>query len=433
MQTVKTLQNVTATGPALFNLVRSKASNTFKDRIPAATQDNIKDIATALFDAPENLNEYSHILLNQIGRIKVDYAMFTNPMAVLKKGRLDFGDTIEDIFVDMPEAHDFSEAKDDGSIFKNDIPKSIMAFYTRNYRVFYTKTLTEDNWRAAFQSWGQLDNFINAVFATFHTASQNDEFLSMMQLINQYGTDGRLAVVKCDAVTDKESAENLLVKIKATANRFKFPSAEYNSCGVLNTTAPSQLTLIISADADAFTDVKALAAAFNVEYQKMSYRKIVVPSFGDSTNAEMKNVQCVLIDDRFFQVYDCLERVRWLDNPENLTTKYWYHFWKIMFVCPWAQAVAFTAGTSTISGVTVAPASTAQSRGATVQCSATVSGTGLYNKAVSWNVSGNSDTSTEIDENGTLHIGANEAGPITVTATSVQDTTKNGTAEYTIS
>ena len=58
MQTVKTLQNVTATGPALFNLVRSKASNTFKDRIPVATQNNIKDVATALFDAPENLNEY---------------------------------------------------------------------------------------------------------------------------------------------------------------------------------------------------------------------------------------------------------------------------------------------------------------------------------------------------------------------------------------
>lgn len=433
MQSVATLQNVTATGPALFNLVRSMASNTFKDRIPEATQNNIKDIAAIIFERPEHLNEYTHILFNQIGAIKVDYAMFTNPLAVLKKGRLEYGDTIEDVFVETPKSKDFSEAKDDGSIFKNEIPRSIMAFYSRNYRVFYPQTTTEDNWRAAFQSWGQLDAFVAAVFASIQAAAQNDEFITMMQLVNQYGNDGRMAVVQCDPVTDKESAENLLVKIKATANRFKFLNANYNSCGVLNSTAPTQLTLLVNADTDANMDVKALAAAFNIEYQKVSFRKIVVPDFGDASTPNMQPVQCVLIDDRFFQVYDCLERVRWIENPENLTTKWYYHFWKIMFVCPWAQAVAFTSGESSVTGVTVSPATTTLTKGSTTQCSAEVVGTGLYNKTVSWNVTGNSDSATQIDENGTLHIGANEAGPLTVTATSVQDSTQKGTAEYTIS
>lgn len=433
MQTVKTLQNVTATGPAQFNLIRSMASNTFQDRVPQATRDNINAIASVLFERPEFLNEYAHILINQIGAIKVNYAMFTNPLAVLKKGRLDYGDTIEDIYIEVPTAKDFSEAKDDGSIFKNAIPRSIMAFYTRNYRVFYPMTTTEDNWRAAFQSWGQLDAFVAGLFASIEAAAQNDEFKTMMHLVNRYGQDGRLAVVKCDPVQDKESAENLLVKIKATANRFKFLNADYNSCAVLNATQPSQLTLLVNADADAYIDVKALAAAFNLDFQKVSFRKIVVPDFGDSETPNMQNVQCVLIDDRFFQVYDCLERVRWIENPENLTTKWYYHFWRIMFVCPWAQAVAFTSAETSITGVTVSPTTTSLTKGSTMQCIAEVTGTGLYNKTVTWSVTGNSDSTTKIDENGTLHIGASEAGPLTVTATSVQDSTQNGTAEYTIS
>lgn len=433
MQSVATLQNVTATGPAQFNLIRSMASNSFQGRVPQATRDNINAIASVLFERPEYLNEYAHILINQIGAIKVNYAMFTNPLAVLKKGMLEYGDTIEDIFIEVPTAKDFSEAKDDGSIFKNAIPRSIMAFYTRNYRVFYPMTTTEDNWRAAFQSWGQLDAFVSGLFASIEAAAQNDEFLTMMQLVNKYGQDGRLAVVQCDPVQDKESAENLLVKIKATANRFRFLSADYNSCGVLNATQPAQLTLLVNADADAYIDVKALAAAFNVDYQKVSFRKIVVPDFGDAATPEMKNVHCVLIDERFFQVYDSLERVRWNENPENLTTKWYYHFWKIMFVCPWAQAVAFTAADTSITGVTVSPSSTTVSKGTTTKCTAEVTGTGLFNKTVIWDVSGNTDSATQIDENGTLHVGANEAGPITVTATSVQDDSQKGTAEYTIS
>lgn len=78
--------------------------------------------------------------------------------------------------------------------------------------------------------------------------------------------------------------------------------------------------------------------------------------------------------------------------------------------------------TSTITGVGVTCSPTTVAAGGTAQCSANVQGTGSYNSAVTWSVSGGSITA-----NG-LVLAPASAGTLTVTATSVQDPTRTGTA-----
>ena len=435
MKSVNTVQKVTARGYNLFNLVRSMAGNDFKDRVPVATQDNIKEIGSYLFSHEMRINDFSNILVNQVGKIWITYLMFKNPLAILKKGQLEYGDTVEDLYLGLPKAHSFEDGAEDGAVFAREIPESLMAFYRRNYRVFYKVSISEDQWRAAFTSWGELDRFVASVFQSMYSAAQNDEYLTMLNIINRYGTDGLLPSITVSEVTDKETAENLLVAIKATANKFVFPSTEFNGVGVpSNVNNPSSLVLIVTADADAYMDVKALAAAFNVEFSKISYRKIVIPSFGDAENEDMKKVCAILCDERFFQVYDCLERFKNIENPEKLYTNWFAHYWRIMFACPWANAVAFTTVKPVVSSVTVSPSAGAQAKGSTIQCSAKVDGTGVFSKRVAWAVSGNSDDTTTINANtGVLTIGKNETGPITVMATSVYDSGKSGSAQYTIS
>lgn len=435
MQQVTKLAKVTATGHNLFNLVRSMASSSFKERIPQATQDNIKETASAIFSSERTFNEFSDILINRIGKVTIEYMMFTNPLAVLKKGRLEYGDTIEAIYIELPEAHDFeTEAVYSGEVFAREIPKTLTAFYRRNYRVFYKTSMSEDQWRAAFTSWGELDRFVAALFQTLYTAAQYDEFLAMLNIINEAGENGDIKSVTVAPVTDKESAENLLVSIKAHANKFVFPSAEYNTSGVLsNTPDKSNLVLFVDADADAFIDVKALAAAFNIEYTKLNYRKIVIPAFGDADHTNMQKVVAVLADERFLQVYDCLERFKNIENPSGLNTNWYAHYWRIMFACPWANVVAFTTAEPTITSVTVSPSSGQQNKDTSIQLTANVQGTGVFSKRVTWSVYANTDNSTKVSNSGVLYIGKNESGTLTVKAVSVEDSTKYGTAEYTVS
>ena len=85
-----------------------------------------------------------------------------------------------------------------------------------------------------------------------------------------------------------------------------------------------------------------------------------------------------------------------------------------------------------ITDVTVDPDAAEVEVGETLKFNATVSGTGDYNKGVTWSVSGNNSTGTTIN-GGLLTVAADEtAASLTVTATSVGDNTKSGTATVTV-
>jgi hypothetical protein len=86
---------------------------------------------------------------------------------------------------------------------------------------------------------------------------------------------------------------------------------------------------------------------------------------------------------------------------------------------------------STVTSVEVAPATATVQKGATQQFTATVTATGGASEAVTWTVS--STTGSAINETGLLTVASGEtATSLTVTATSVFDGTKKGTATVTV-
>lgn len=105
-----------------------------------------------------------------------------------------------------------------------------------------------------------------------------------------------------------------------------------------------------------------------------------------------------------------------------------------------AAAITLNAATTTptITSVSASCNPTSVETGATSQCAATVTGTGSYSSAVSWSVSGvqggNSSVGT-ISTTGvyTAPSAVPSKNPVSVTATSTQDTTKSGSASVTIS
>ncbi len=87
----------------------------------------------------------------------------------------------------------------------------------------------------------------------------------------------------------------------------------------------------------------------------------------------------------------------------------------------------------TITGVTVDPDTAEVEVGETKQFTATVTGTGYYNKSVVWTVSGNESTGTFISSNGVLNIATDEtATTLTVKATAVGNSGKSATATVTV-
>ena len=83
--------------------------------------------------------------------------------------------------------------------------------------------------------------------------------------------------------------------------------------------------------------------------------------------------------------------------------------------------------------VTVSPSASTVKKGDSRQFTANVEVSGNASQAVNWSVSGNSLTATSISPSGLLSVASGEtSATLTVTATSVFDTSKSGSATVTV-
>jgi hypothetical protein len=95
--------------------------------------------------------------------------------------------------------------------------------------------------------------------------------------------------------------------------------------------------------------------------------------------------------------------------------------------------VTVTTPMPTVASVVVSPSTASVEKGKTQSFSATVTGTNSPAQTVTWSVSGNSSSSTNISIDGLLTVANNETSSLlTVMATSTVDGTKSGNASVTV-
>lgn len=433
---MKTVNSIKTVPSSTFNVLSAvnaemlRNNPGFSDRLPELTQENLRDYGEALLSWQPTQNEFIDTLVNLIGRIWIEYRMFTNPLRAVKKGMLEYGDTVELMYTNLAKAHQFDPEQAESEWMKREIPDVVTAFAKRNYQVFYKATISDDQLRAAFMGWGQLSDFINSVFNSLYSGAEYDEYKAMLQLLDQYGEAGKFAVITVPDVTNNDTAHEALAKIKALSNKMKFMRGDFNSLGVITATPKENQVLLIDADWDAYFDVQGYATLFNLEPARAQYRKIVVDDFPGT----LKNggVHAILIDEDFYACWDCLQKFVRDMNGQGLYWQYWAHYWRILAVCPFANAVAITTETPTITAVKVTPETPTVNKGTSIQFTATVTGTGLFPQNVTWVVMGNSDPATTITPMGLFTMGANETGAVQVKATSVFDTNKNDSTTVTV-
>lgn len=444
----------------VINAIRNSASIDFRDKVPLATADadSIREIGTIIMDYPALQNEFLSALINRIGKVILTSKMFQNPWKMFKKGILEYGETIEEIFVNIASPEQYSAEDAENTVFKRVLPDVKSAFHILNYQEVYPVTIQDKDLRKAFMSWDGVTDLISRVVDSMYSAAEYDEFVAMKYLLAKRILAGGLTpVVAGDYASD---AKNAVKAFKSTSNKMEFMSVDYNIAGVHNFSKKEQQYLIVNADFDATMDVDVLAAAFNMDKAEFMGHKVLVDSFGNIDDARLKAlfgedftplteaekaalaaVPAVLVDEDWFMIYDNLINFTEQYNAKGMYWNYFYHAWKTLSVSPFANAAVFLPEAPTVSGVTVTPSAVTASAGQAVQFVATVAGTNFVDKAVTWSVTGATSTATTIGDSGVLTLASDETGTIpeggtdgviTVTATSVADGTKTATATITI-
>lgn len=128
----------------ILNAIRNSASQTYQDRVPVATQNNIKEVGNPIITFEAIQNEFLHALVNRIGRVLITSKSYENPLKRFKKGILEYGETVEEIFINIARAHEFDPNVAENEVFKREIPDVNAAFHRLNVKNFYKTTISNE-------------------------------------------------------------------------------------------------------------------------------------------------------------------------------------------------------------------------------------------------------------------------------------------------
>lgn len=450
MSTIPSPITLTNSSAEVLNAIRNQATTQYQEYIPIAqpNAESIRAVGAIMMDYPNLQNEFVHALINRIALVVVSSKMYQNPWSVFKRGILEYGESIEEIFVDIAKVETFNPADAENTLYKRYIPNIRTAFHVLNYEKFYPVTISDAELRKAFLSVSGVTDLISRIVNSLYSAADYDEYLTMKYMLARKILEGRIYPT---AVSDASDSKIVVKGVKQVVNDMRFMSTKYNIAKVKNFSRPDEQYILVDTHFDASMDVDVLATAFNMDKVEFIGRRILIDGFGnfdndrlavlfaddpnyveiDSTAATALNALPVMVLDRdFWMVYDNLVQFREDYNGKGLYWNEFLHMWKTFSISPFANASIIVGGTPTVSAVSVSPATAGGSVGDTLSFTATVTTSNFAPQDVNWTVSNNKCT---VDAAGNVTIGTGATGSCTVTATSAFNSSVSGTATITIS
>lgn len=331
-------------GAKVFNVVRENMNEVYMNTLPSATEDNIQTISNILFnDAYQPmLNDFVTNLINRIGLTIVRNKTFNNPLSILRKGSMPLGTDIQDIYENPAEAEQYELSNTEmAKLLTITDPDTHVAYYRRNRKDLYTKTISRENLQGAFVSWDKFEDYISAITTSLYSGNYIDEFKLTKALVDGAYDNNKVIVETVNAVTDEASAKAFVKKARALFNKMKFPSTDYNAYskfsgakGQITTwTDEDRVVMIVTSDLMAEVDVDVLARAFNIDNTKFLGRVIEVDKF------ENPEIQAVICDEAWFQIYENVMRFDEFYNARVMAWNEYLHVWQTYAICPFANSV----------------------------------------------------------------------------------------------
>ena len=411
--------------------------------------------------------------LNIIGLTVITRNHWENPWKKFTdKGTLSYGQQVREVITDIANVYDYNEYVEKPEDFlKTVVPNVLSYLHEINYQKFYKTTTSDEQMAMAFER-EDLFSLIDDIINSLYEGMEYDYYLVSKYMLARRILDGTVTAVQIPNfanLTDRD----VVAFIKGYSNDMTFRSPKFNPAGLRKATAFEDQFAIVSTKFDAKFTTNVLATSYFRSDAEMKANMELCDGFGTFdmprlaeifakrdangnvianeyvdgyvplTDAEMTALQEIpvsIVGRDFFQMYryglDNMAEGRQTEffNPQTLRTNHWLHTWGVVSTSPFENALVFTTTAQAVSSVTVSPSTATVSKGQTLELSAVVVTTGFANKAVYWSVDANSYADgVRISDAGKLIVPSEATvESITVTATSIYDNTKTGTATITV-
>lgn len=447
------IRTLTTSAADILNVIRNNASVDYRNYVPKADANDVESVRTIgaiIMDYPALQNEFLNALVNRIGRVMLTSKMYSNPIAFFKKGVLEYGESIEEIFVNIAKVQEFNPEIAEQEVFKRVVPDVRAAFHIMNYQKFYKATVTQEQLKQAFLSWDGVTDLIARIVDSMYTGANYDEFLVMKYLLARHILDGRVYPVTVPTV-NAENAKAIVTTVKGVSNKLTFMNSEYNPAAVRTFTDKTDQYMIVNSVFDATMDVNVLASAFNMDKAEFLGHRVLIDGFGDLDIARLGEIfagdptyhepsqdeltalnaiPAVIVDKDWFMVFDMLTQFTEQYNGQGLYWNYFYHVWKTFSVSPFANSVLFVPGTPSVTSVTVSPTAASVPKGGSVSLSCVVVTEYFAPQTVVWS---SNAADVKVSAAGVVTVDADATSTTaTITATSAFDDKKKATCTVTV-
>lgn len=355
----------------ILNTIRANASQEYQNLVPEITKaDEIPRVGEVVMGYPGLANQFLSALMNRIAAVRVKSATFNNAYAQFKKGYLEFGETVEEVFVNICKAREFSAEKAEARELKRSVPDVRTAMHIMNWRVQYPLTIQHRDLERAFLSADGVTDLIARLVGSLSTAAEYDEYLLFKYLIIKGVNAGAMHPVTVSLPPPGQRADlnNFATAFRGVSNTLPFMSNKYNAAGVTTNTNKDAQLIIMDAAFNAAFDVNVLASAFNMDKANFMGKLMLMDDFTTFDNERfdviransdmieevtaeelnrMRNVKAVILDSEWFQVYDNLQQMSETQVASGLYWNYFLNVWKTVSYSPFSNAVVFEVGMPT--------------------------------------------------------------------------------------
>lgn len=344
----------------ILNVIRTNANAEYQASVPEVTSEHdIPRVGEVIYGNPALSNYFINALVNRIALVRVKSANFNNMYKELKKGYLEFGETVEEVFVNIAKAREFSVEKAESREFKRTIPDVRSAFHAMNWKVQYPVTIQDQDLRQAFLSMEGVQDLIARITDSVYQANEYDEFLLFKYLMIKAITKGKMYPV---SIGDGTNLSDAAVAFRSMSNQLGFISTKYNASGVHTSTPRDDQYIFMDADFNAQFDVNVLASAFNMDkanfmgrlnliddwttfdndrFEQITANTDMIDKVTDEELELMKGVKAVLLDKEWFQIYDNLDKFTEQYSGAGMYWNYFYNVWKTVSSSPFSNAIVF--------------------------------------------------------------------------------------------
>lgn len=322
----------------ILNSIRANADASYTERIPVAVIENIDKIGNSLINNKGLRNQFIEALVNKIGLTMVSGFDATNELAVFVGPMLEYGDTIEDIFVEAQTGQVFDPKNENP--FGQKKPSIKVEYHKQDRQMQYKATISKQQLKSAFNKASGLADLITQITSSMYSSKEHDDFVMTKELIvNNFKNAAAASKVDVPMIKDKpgENAKAILKEIKRYISNIKFVTNKYNNQKVLTKTPLESMCLLIHKDIKLEIDTEYLAGLFNMDKADIGSRIIEVDNFNNNTE-----IGAVLLDMRGIRINPTLYESDTIYNPEGKYYNIFLDAWAIYSMAKYRNIIYFT-------------------------------------------------------------------------------------------